>query len=278
MAPTRRRSASLIALYLATAASACGGDVTLPDEGNPAAIAILSGDTQSGSAGAALAQPLVVKVTDATGRPVQSAAVAFTIDAGGGQVAPGSVQTGTDGTASAIWTLGAAAGPQQVQAKVSGPATLTVLFHASASSGTGSVLQIVSGDNQTGPVRSALADSLVVKVGDALGNPVAGVLVQWAALGGGEISPTAVVTGADGLAAAERVLGTASGTQTAEASAAGLTTVTFTHTAVAANPTNLIIVSGNGQTGGVARAAGRLAHRAARGRQRQRRRGKGSRG
>ena len=90
-----------------------------------------------------------------------------------------------------------------------------------------------------------------MKVDDALGNPVAGVLVQWAALGGGEISPTAVVTGADGLAAAERVLGTTSGTQTAEASAAGLTTVTFTHTAVAANPTNLIIVSGNGQTGGV---------------------------
>jgi len=252
--PTRRRVTSLIALCAASAAAGCGGDVVLPNEGKPAAIAIVSGDTQSGSAGAALGQPLVVKVTDALSRPVEGRAVEFTIDAGGGQVAPASVQTGSDGQASASWTLGGAAGQQRVQAKVGGsdvPASLLVKFSASAVSGSGSVLQIASGDNQTAPVRSALADSLVVRVADALGNPVAGVQVQWAAVGGGSVSPATVMTGADGLAAAQRVLGTAAGTQTAEASSAGLPTVTFTHTAIAANPTTLVLVSGDAQSGSV---------------------------
>jgi VCBS repeat-containing protein len=254
---TRRRFASLIAFGLAIGASACGGDVVLPNEALPAAITIVSGDAQSAPAGAALEQPLVVKVTDAQGRPVEGRVVAFTIDAGSGQVSPGSAQTGPDGRASATWTLGASAGQQRVQARVSGtdvPATLLVNFKASAVSGTGSALDIVSGDNQTAPVGSALADSLVVKVADALGNPVAGVEVQWSAVGGGSISPASVTTGADGLAKAERVLGSASGTQTAEAASSGLPTVSFTHTAVPANPTALILVSGDAQTGQVGTA------------------------
>ena len=120
MTTTRRRFASLIALCLATAASGCGGDVVLPNEGKPAAIVITGGDTQSGPAGSVLGLPLVVQVTDALGRPVEGRAVAFTIDAGGGQVAPANAQTGSDGKASANWTLGAAAGQQRVQAQVTG--------------------------------------------------------------------------------------------------------------------------------------------------------------
>ena len=109
----------------------------------------------------------------------------------------------------------------------------------------------MSGDNQVAAVGSALADSLVVRVTDELGNPVAGVEVQWAVVGGGSISPASVLSGADGTAAAERVLGNASGPQTAQASSAGLASVTFTHTAEPANPTSLVLVSGNGQTGAV---------------------------
>ena len=69
----------------------------------------------------------------------------------------------------------------------------------------------MSGDNQVAAVGSALADSLVVRVTDDKGNPVAGVEVQWAVGGGGSISPASVSSGADGTAAAERVLGNASG-------------------------------------------------------------------
>ena len=152
----------------------------------------MGGNGQSGPAGTALDAPLVVQVKDAGGRAVEGRAIAFTIDAGGGQVAPASAQTGADGQASANWTLGAPAGEQRVQAKVTGsdvPATLLVKFSATAVSGAGSVLGIASGDNQTAPVLSALGDSLVVEVADALGNPVAGVEVQWTAIGGGSDQP-----------------------------------------------------------------------------------------
>lgn len=237
------------------ASSGCGGDgLVLPNESRAAAITIVSGDKQSAAAGAVLGQPLVVRVADALDRPVQGQAVAFTIQAGGGTVAPASAETNADGLASASWTLGAAAGSQSVQAQVQAdglPAPLLVGFTASAVSGVGALLELVSGDNQTAPVRSALADSLVVRVTDALHNPVAGFEVTWSVDGGGSVSPVSVTTGADGLAAAERVLGNTSGVQSAQASASGMTPVNFTHTAVAANPTVLRLVSGDGQTGSV---------------------------
>jgi Bacterial Ig-like domain (group 3)/Bacterial Ig domain len=250
-----RPYASLIALCLTAAAAACGGDgLVLPDESRPAKIVVVGGDAQSAPAGATLAQPVVVKVTDALDRPVEGQAIAFTIDAGGGRVTPASATTGMDGQAAATWTLGSASGQQRVQALVSGSTpsdALFVKFSASATSGAGALLQLVRGDNQTAAVGSALPDSLVVRVTDALGNAVAGVEVQWTVGGGGSITPASVVSGADGNAGAERVLGGTSGTQTAQASSPGLTSVTFTHTAQAANPTTLVLVSGDGQTGSV---------------------------
>jgi hypothetical protein len=248
---TRRRYASLIAFGLSTILAACGGDgIVLPNESRPAKIDIVHGNGQSAPAGATLAEPIVVKVTDGLNRPVAGQAVVFAIDAGGGQVSPASVQTGDDGTASATWTLGNAAGQQTVKAQVSGD-DLLASFNATAVSGVGALLQLVSGNNQVAAVGSALADSLVVRVTDDRGNPVAGVEVQWAVDGGGSISPASVSSGADGTAAAERVLGNASGPQTAQASAVGLGSVTFTQTAEAANPTSLVLISGNTQTGAV---------------------------
>jgi VCBS repeat-containing protein len=248
----RRRLASLIAFALPALALGCGGDgLVLPNESRAAAITKVSGDEQSAAAGVALSKPLVVRVADAFDRPVEGQSVAFAIDAGGGQVTPASATTGPDGTASAAWTLGGAAGQQRVRAAVTGdgiPDGLLVNFNATAVSGAGAKLVLVSGDNQTAAVRSALPDSLVVRVTDALDNPVAGVEVTWDVGGGGSISPASVTSDANGLAAAERVLGNASGAQTAIASSSGLTPITFSQTAQAANPTELLLVSGDGQS------------------------------
>lgn len=252
MTTIRRRLASLIAFALPVLAVACGGEgVVLPNESRPAVITRVSGDSQSAAAGVALAKPIVVRVGDALNRPVEGQTVTFTVGAGGGQVTPGTATTGTDGTASVAWTLGGAAGKQQVRATVSGdgiPDGLEAIFNATAVSGAGANIVMVSGDDQTAAVGSALPDSLVVRVTDALDNPVAGVEVTWAVGGGGSINPASVFTGADGLAAAQRVLGNAAGNQTASASASGLTPVTFTQTAEAANPTALLLVSGDAQS------------------------------
>ena len=102
----------------------------------------------------------------------------------------------------------------------------------------------------TGPVNSALADSLVVRTTDALGNPVANIEVTWSVSGGGSISPVTVRTDAEGLAAAQRVLGPLAAPQSAAATVSGYTgsPVTFSHTAQPANPTALVLFDGDDQS------------------------------
>ena len=177
MISIRRRWTSLIVLALCLAAGACG-DVLLPPDSRPSAITKTGGDAQSAVAGGILPQPLVVRVADNQQRPVEGQTVVFTVVSGGGSVTPASALTGSDGQASANWTLGGATGAQSVQAQVTGdglPASLVVTFAATAVSGSGATLVLVSGDNQTAAVGSALPDSLVVRVVDPLNNPVAGV-------------------------------------------------------------------------------------------------------
>ena len=234
--------------------SACGSDgIVLPGEGQAADIALVDGDAQTGPAGTTLAKALVVEVTDSRGRPVVGEEVTFTVLSGNGQLTPATDLTDADGLASASWTLGPNAGAQRVRAQATGagaPTDLLVEFAATALAGSGSTLVLVSGDNQGAAVGAALAEPLVVRVVDPLGNPVSGQTITWSVTGGGSIDPTTSVTGDNGEASAQRVLGPASGVQTALATAEGLagSPVTFTHTAGASAPTSLVRVSGDAQT------------------------------
>jgi adhesin/invasin len=242
-----------MAFALAALTASCG-DVTLPDPGEAAELRLVDGDDQIAPAGTTLSDSVIVIVLDTDERPVSSQEVTFSIVSGGGSVEPLTVTTGADGLAAASWRLGPSAGPQELQASTiqgGSSAQLEVPFTATAVAGSGSVLVGVSGDGQTGPVNSALPDSLVVKATDAVGNPVANVEVTWSVTGGGSITPVTVVTGADGLAAAERVLGGSAGAQSAHATVEGFTgsPVTFSHTAVPANPTVLVLVNGDDQIG-----------------------------
>jgi hypothetical protein len=250
----RRRSAAFLAVAaIALFHLGCGDGVGLPDEGVPTEIKAFSGDDQTGPAGGTLAQPVVVRVTDRSGRPVANQSVAFAPASGSGSVTPASATTDNQGKASTAWTLGAAAGAQSLTARAQGgdaPDGLDVGLTAHAVSGAATQIEIASGNEQTGSVSSALPDSLVARVIDEGGNPVAGIEVQWSVSGGGSISPEVVVTGDDGLAAAERVLGAAAGNQSAQAASPGLegSPLTFIHTAVPATPSRLIKVSGDGQS------------------------------
>jgi hypothetical protein len=250
--PYRSRFAFPIAILLAAHTVSCGGDVTLPREGEAAELELVDGDEQQGAVGAALGMPVIVRVLDVDGLAVPNQEVDFVIESGGGSVDPATFTTGRDGLASATWTLGPGAGVQELRASTPRGGSSTLLevpFTATAIAGSGSILVKADGDKQPGPVNSALADSLVVKTTDALGNPVANVEVTWSVGGGGSISPVTVLTDGDGLAAAERVLGPTAGPQSAQATVDGFTgsPVTFTHTAVPANPTALVLFDGNGQ-------------------------------
>ncbi|HEU0012622.1 MAG TPA: Ig-like domain-containing protein [Longimicrobium sp.] len=112
-------------------ASAPGlGVVTFIATANPgpaAAITRHAGDAQTALAGTELPVPPAVRLTDAHGNPVEGAAVAFAVGAGGGTVTGGSAVSDEDGIARpAAWTLGAP-GPQTLTATVAGlpPVTFT---------------------------------------------------------------------------------------------------------------------------------------------------------
>ncbi len=94
----------------------------------------------------------------------------------------------------------------------------------------------IAGDAQTGTILAPAAESLVVRVVDRFDNPVSGVEVSWSPQGGGDVSPASVVTGTDGRAATQRMLGAQVGSYGTTAVATPLpeSAVTFTTTAVAA--------------------------------------------
>ena len=110
-----------------------------------------------------------------------------------------------------------------------------------------------SGDGQTGPVATPLAESLrVVVILD--GTPQAGTAVSWSASGSAAaVSPVSSVTGGTGLAATAWTLGQTAGAQAAQATApdASGSPVTFSATAVAGAQAQLTVASGTGQIGEV---------------------------
>ena len=95
-------------------------------------------------------------------------------------------------------------------------------------------IEMLDGDNQTGPVGELLPNPLVVLVTNESGNPVEGVSITWSAQGG-TVTPATTTTGSNGRASVQRTLGPNVGEQTTTASASGLTgsPVTFTSVATA---------------------------------------------
>jgi Bacterial Ig-like domain (group 3)/Bacterial Ig-like domain (group 1) len=198
---------------------------------NANGIVAVSGQDQTGPVGSTLAAPLVVQVTDPFGNPIPGVAVAWTVD-GGGATSESSTTTGADGTTSVQRTLGGTAGPQHTFATVDGLAGSPVTFTATATPGAASGVSIVSGDNQTGPVRTELPSDLVVQVLDASSNPVAGVAVAWVVgAGGGSITPTTSVTDATGRTSAAWTLGPSPGANSVSAVVSGIGVVEFHATA-----------------------------------------------
>jgi hypothetical protein len=123
-------SPRLFPLVLGTTLLACGGDLTLPGEGPPAAILkVESGDGQEGTVGRKLEDPLVVKLTDASSQPIEGVRVVFqfTSEVPDAEVDPEAL-TGSDGRASAEVRLGSTTGTLLVEARVATPTTLNATF------------------------------------------------------------------------------------------------------------------------------------------------------
>jgi hypothetical protein len=216
----------------------------------PAALTVISGANQTAAAGSALADALVVKVTDQYGNPVPGVTVNFSVTAGAASLSSATAATGSDGKAQVNVTLGTTPGAVTISASVAGIAT-PVTFTATATVGPAVPPSIVNGNNQSAAVANALAGPLVVKVADQYGNPLVGVAVTFAITGGsGTLSAPSAVTNGSGQAQVTLTLGTAAGTVTVSATISGVATpAVFTETATPGPPAALTYVSGNNQTG-----------------------------
>lgn len=222
----------------------------------------VSGDAQSGPAQSPLASPLVVAARDTFGNGVPGVAVAFAVTAGGGSLAPASTTTGSDGTASTVFTLGSTVGQHAARAAAGALGTLD--FTATATSGPPAAIVKVSGDGQTRTVGDTVR--VTVEVTDQFGNKVPNAGVTFAVVsGGGSLPATApsapstassavVTTDAQGRASSLWTLGTTAGVQTLSATVAGVSPTTFTATGLAGAPASLAKVAGDNQSATVGTA------------------------
>jgi alpha-tubulin suppressor-like RCC1 family protein len=139
----------------------------------PATATIVGAATRAGSAGAAVADSLVVKVVDQYGNAVPGVGVTFTA-ANGGSVSPATATTRADGTARAQWMLGPVAGPQSASATVAGFPALVFAGTAAA----GAVTRVVLTPESVRFNALGQTAALTVAAFDAFGNPVGGQQVM----------------------------------------------------------------------------------------------------
>jgi hypothetical protein len=219
-------------------------------------LAAVSGDGQTGTAGTALPEPLVVQVTDAFGNPIEGVPIAWAAE-GGGSVSAPATTTDAVGRTSVTRTLGPAAGTQTTLVTSEGLAGSPTVFTHTVTAGNPSGVLIVDGNNQTAAPRTTLPNDLVVAVVDGDSNPVVAAAVTWVVTaGGGTLAPTTGATDANGRAATQWTLGATPGTNTAQAIVSGVGQAEFTAIAAAGTASEIRILSGNGQTG---QAGGSLA-------------------
>jgi plastocyanin len=241
------------AAALAVASQACGNGGTNPPDTTPAAIAIVSGDNQTAQVGTALANLLVVRVTNAAGAALGGVSVVWSVLAGNGTLASATNSTNAQGQAGNTYTVGGTAGANQVRAAVQGSATLTATFGATAAAvdNTPAVVTVVSGDNQSAFAGQPLASPLVVRVANAGNRALQDITVSWSVSpGGGTLGAGTSVTNAQGQASNTYTVGASPGANQVQAAVQGNAAVNtqFSASALDATPAVMSVVGGNNQS------------------------------
>lgn len=242
------------AALIATVASACTDATPVESVKQsyvPSAITAVGGNGQTAPVNGTLPQPIVVRVTDATGQPIRGALVRWTAGPASGAVSPQTAVTDAEGLAGTRWTVGATAGPQSLAAAliVGDQPVSTATFAATAVAGAVTTLQPLAGDFQVDTVGALLKDTLTIRALDAQGNPVRNAPVTWVvAAGTGTVVSLAPFTDATGMAKARWVLGRTTGLQLVQVTVGNGAPFTFSAQARSGNPKLLSVESGNNQS------------------------------
>lgn len=122
----------LLVLLIALVVLRCGGaDLTLPNEGEPAALVMVAGNAQTGAVSQPAPEPLVVEVRDRFGNPVPGVEVTWSAG-GGGSVDPERSTAGANGQATTQRLLGAQPGIYLTTAVLPAVPSASVTFTTTA--------------------------------------------------------------------------------------------------------------------------------------------------
>jgi hypothetical protein len=215
----------------------------------PAAIALHSGANQRAAAGAALPQPIVVRVTSRRGKPVEGAVVRFRGEHGEPVTEPRVALTDGDGRARATWTLTELPGRQTVIATVEHvDSALAIVAEAEPVAANTRIAAL--SEQLSGPAAAKLPSPVVVRVTDSTARVLPGVPVAWTALDGGRIEPVSARTDSAGEARAQWTLGPKAGLNRVRLYVGlgrSVPPLTITASALAGTPARLTLVSGDNQ-------------------------------
>ena len=132
-------------------------------------------ESLEGPAGAALSEPVVVRVTDSSGVALADVPVAWSPDDDGSIVASES-RTDSLGQARARWTLGPKSGAQRAYVQVGSPrAVPRFVVRATAQAGRAATVALVAVAKREGSVSKVLKPLVELRVLDRAKNPVPGV-------------------------------------------------------------------------------------------------------
>jgi hypothetical protein len=219
-------------------------DSTAPS-GTPASARIVSGDALTAAAGQKLAASPRFVVEDANGRAVSNARFTVSVAAGSGSIADVPRKTSGGPTSVGTWTLGPRVGVDSLTISVEGLAPIVVT--ATAVAGPAAAITTTSPTTLSARVAEAPATVPHVRVTDALGNPLSAAQIHLSLTGGGSVSST-ITTNANGEAdITDWAFATSSGPNVLTLSA-GNATLSFTANLAPADPVQLLVADGDGQS------------------------------
>jgi len=167
--------------------------------GLPARLLIISGNKQTAQVNGNLPAPVVAKVSDAFNNGVAGVSVAFSDGLAGGSFSASPVVSDRLGRVSTIYTTSTKAGIMSITATAAGLSHLK--FSEIATPGPAAFINVIAGNNQTGPPATVLPQSLVVQITDQFGNPVPNAAVDFDDVGaGGSFSQSLLSADANGEA------------------------------------------------------------------------------
>jgi Bacterial Ig-like domain (group 1) len=235
--------------YTLTASSAASASLPIVETATPGPVTqmvIHAGNKQSGQAGSILPTVLSVATLDAYKNGVPGTTVTYVDKSGAGTLNPSTTVTNSSGFAPVTYQLPNTDGTYKIAATASQCSTCkTQTFTETATGDAPASVGVVSGNNQSAPVNTALPQPLVVQVNDAGGNPIAGVSVTFAAPSG-TLSSASATTNASGQASVNYTTGSSVGNVTITAAVDALNTQ-FTVNVTAGAPATVTISGGNNQ-------------------------------